>query len=111
LARLFRAEPGYPRDLDEPRRVLRLELGRARDLTGIEERVDLLCDGLADTRQGRDLPRPRELCDRHGRLPDCLRRVAVGDDPVDDRAVQLVEVSELVEVRGYFGVSHVPRLG
>ena len=39
-------------------------------------------------------------------LADRLRRVAVGEHAVDDRAVELVEVGELVEVKGDLGVAH-----
>src|SRR5215208_7730361 len=70
LARLLRPETGDAGDLDEPRRVLRLELDRTRDLTPLEQRVDLLGDRLADTRERRRLARPRELGDRDGRLAD-----------------------------------------
>ena len=61
--------------------------------------LDLLLERLADPGQLGDRPSRVERGDRRGRLADGLRRVAVGDDAVDDRAVELVEVAELVEER------------
>ena len=45
--------------------------------------------------------------DRARRLADRLGRVAVGEDAVHDRAVELVEVGQLVEERGDRGVRRV----
>ena len=46
----FRAEAGDPRHLDQGRRELRLQLRGGRDLAGLEQRVDLLRERLADAR-------------------------------------------------------------
>ena len=50
LRAFFGPEPGHARDLHEPGRVLRLQLLRRRDRPGLEQRVDLLLDRLADAR-------------------------------------------------------------
>src|SRR3712207_9361745 len=55
-------------------------------------------------RSRRDLPLPGQLGHGDGRVAHRLRRVAVGQDAVDDRAVELVEVAQLVEVLGDGGV-------
>ena len=51
-------------------------------------------------------PCARQLLDRHRRLADRLGRVAVGDHPVHDGAVELVQARQLVEGLCYLGVSH-----
>ena len=48
-----------------------------------------------------------ELGDGHGRVAHRARRVAVGDDAVLDRAVELVEVPQLLEGGGDLGVGQV----
>ena len=40
------------------------------------------------------------------RVADRARGVAVGDDAVDDRPIELVQVAELFEVGGDLGVAH-----
>src|SRR5216117_3358953 len=87
---------------DSSRSVAQLAAeGRATELPHVgktlEEKIQALLEGLADVGQ---LSRPAlggELCDRSGRVSDRAGRLTVGDDPVDDGAIQLVEVAELVE--------------
>ena len=52
------------------------------------------------------LPGPRELGHGAARLADRLGRVAVGHDPVDHRAVELVQARQLVEGLCDLGVAH-----
>ena len=61
---------------------------------------------------GSSVARPcaRQRGDRHRRVADRLGGVAVGDDPVDDRAVELVQVAQLVERGGDLGVGRVGHL-
>ena len=102
----FRAEPGDPRHLDQARRELRLQLRRRGDLAGLEQGVDLFGERLADAG---DLGRPArrgEVGDRDRALADRLGGGAVGEHPVFDGAVELVEDPELVEGGGYLGVGH-----
>jgi hypothetical protein len=98
LLRPLRPEPGQPRHVDQPGRELRAQLLERGDRAGVEERHELLLERLADAGQRRHTALPGEPRDRHRRVADGLRRVAVGDDAVDDRAVELVEIAELVEV-------------
>src|SRR5439155_2522842 len=84
----------------------RLQLLGRGDRAGVEEGGQLLLDRLAYPRQPRDRPGPRHLLHRRRGLPDRLRGVPVGEHPVDDRAVELVEVGELVEVKSNLGVAH-----
>ena len=83
----------------EPRRELGPQLLGGRRRAGVEHRRQLLLERLADPGQLGDAALADERRDRHGRLADHLRRVAVGDDAVDDRAVELVQIAELVELR------------
>ena len=59
----------------------------------------------------RDLGRPAlggEVGDRDRAFADRLGRGAVGEDPVFDRAVELVEDAELLERGGDLGIGHTP---
>ena len=81
--------------------------GRAQELSGIGKTIAekiqaLLLEG--------EIPAARKLGDRDSGVADRLRRVAVGEHPVDDGAVELVERSELVEGSGDVGVLHGPVL-
>ena len=67
----------------------------------------LLLERLADARQLGDPAVAGQRDDRDGRLAHRLGRVAVGDHAVDDRAVELVQVAELVEGGGDLGVREV----
>jgi hypothetical protein len=64
----------------------------------------LLLERLADARDGRDLALAGEGHDRDARVTHGLGRRAVGDHAVRDGAVELVEVSQLVERGGDFGI-------
>ncbi len=66
-------------------------------LPGLRERENLLLQGLADAGQLGRAARPGQGCDRRCRVAHRARRVAVGHDPVHDRAVELVEVAELLQ--------------
>ena len=48
----------------------------------------------------------RHLLDRHARLADRLRGVAVGADAVHDGPVELVQAGELLEGLRYLAVAH-----
>ena len=80
---------------------LRPQLLGRRDRARVQQRVDLLGDRLADPGQLHHAARAGELLHRRRRIADRLGRIAVGDHPVDDGAVELVEVAELVERGGY----------
>ena len=95
--------PGRRVMLDEPGRELRAQLlgggiGRCRAAP------DLLLQRAPDARQLGDRPLAGQRGHRARRLAHRLGRVAVGEHAVDDRAVELVEVGELVEERGDRGV-------
>jgi hypothetical protein len=109
-SRRFRPQARDPRHLDQGGRELLLQLRRGRDLAGLQERVDLLRQGLAHPG---DLGRPagrRQIGDRDRALADRLGRGAVGEHPVFDRAVELVEHSELIERGGDLCVGHTGEL-
>ena len=69
-------------------------------VAGVEQRDELLLERLADPGQRVTVPCARHRRDRHRRLARRLRRRAVGEHAVHDRAVELVEVGELVEGGG-----------
>jgi hypothetical protein len=105
-ARPLRPEAGDARDLDQAGRELGLQLLGGGDAPGLQQGGDLLRERAADAGQLLGPPRPRELRDRRARVADGLGGVAVRQHPVDDRAVQLVEVGELREGVGDLGVAH-----
>ena len=74
---------------------------------GLQQRRQLLLERLADARQLGHAALAHHPRDRLGRVADRLRGVAVGDDAVDHRAVQLVQVAELVERRRKVAVRRV----
>ena len=88
--RALGAEAGDARDLHEPD-GMRLELVGRRDRAGLEQRVDLLGDRLADAGELDRAALRAQLGHRHAGLADRLRGVAVGHHAVHDRAVELVE--------------------
>jgi hypothetical protein len=106
LARGLRAETGDPGELDEAGRELLLQLCRCRDLARLEQRSDLFLDCLADALESGQTALLGELLDRHRRLPHRARRLAVRDDAVHDRTVELIEVGELVKGVRDFSVVH-----
>ena len=100
------AEPRHAGDLDQRGRVLGLQLGRRRDLAGLDQGVDLFRKGLADAW---DLGRPagrRELGDGDRAFANRLRRGAVGEHPVFDGPVELVEDAKLLQGSRDLGVGH-----
>ena len=105
-SRGLRPQPRDPRHLDQGRRELRLQLHRGRDLAGLQQRVDLFRQRLADAGNLGRPARGGELGDRDRALADRLGRGAVGEHAVFDRAVELVEDSQLVERGGDLGVGH-----
>ena len=80
---------------------------RLRDVAVLEQRRELRLERRADPRQLGGATGAHERRDRGRGVADRLGRVAVGDDAVDDRAVELVEVAELVERRGDLAVRRV----
>ena len=101
---------------DQPGGELRAQLHGSRDLARVDQRLDLLLQRLADPRQLGRTTLGGEACDRDRRLADGLGRRAVGDDAVDDGAIELVEVAQLLESVGDHAVGgcggrHPPSLG
>ena len=105
-ARGLRADTRQPRDLHERRRELRLQLGRGGDLAGVEQGDDLSLERGADPRQLGHPAGAGQLLDRDRALLDHPRRLAVGEHPVADRAVELVQGGELGHRGGDLGVAH-----
>ncbi len=95
------------RHLQQAGRELRPQSGGLRDVTGLDERDQLRLQRRADAGQLGDAALARERGDRDGGVARDLGGVAVGDDAVDDRAVQLVEVAQLVEGGGDLAVGGV----
>jgi hypothetical protein len=98
------AQPRQARDRDHARRELRAQPLRRRDRPGVQQRHDLLLQGRPDPRQLRRAARPRERRHRHRRLAHHLRRRAIGQHPVHDRTVQLVQVPQLRQGVGDRGI-------
>ena len=87
------------REAREPHQLageLRAQLHGRGDVAGLEQGQDLLLERLPDVAQLGRAALAGELRDGHRRVADRLGGLAVGDHPVDDGAVQLVEVAELV---------------
>ena len=106
LAHGLRAEAGDPGHLDQRGRELRLQLRRGGDLAGLGEGDDLLLERRPDARQLGRAPGERQLLDRDRALANHPRRLLVGEHPVADRAVELVQGGELGHRLGDLGVSH-----
>ncbi len=100
------AQAGDAGDLHQAGRDPLAQLHRRRDVALGQQRVDLLGDGLAHPRQVGRPALPGQLGHRLAGVADGLRGVAVGQHAVDDRAVQFVERSQLVEGGGDLGVLH-----
>ena len=105
--RALRPEARQVHDRDQPGRELVAQLLRGRDVAGLVERVDLLLERLADAVDLGHAALARHRGHRHRGLAHGLGRRAVGDHAVVDRAVELVEVAELVEGGGDLGVGQV----
>ena len=109
--RALGAQPGEAREIHEPGRELGPQLLDRGDLARLEQRVDLLLQRPPDPGQLGHPAVAGQRRDRGRRLADRLGRVAVGEDPVDHGAVELVEVGELVEEGGDRGVGRVGHHG
>jgi hypothetical protein len=94
------AEAGQVCDRDQARRELGPQPLRSGDRAGVDEREDLLLQRLADARQLGCTALAGERGDRHGRRAHGLGGGPIGDDAVDDRAVELVQVAELLQCVG-----------
>ena len=92
LRAVFGPRPGIRVSSTSAGGELLLQLRGRRDLARLEQRLDLLRDRLADALELGQASLLGELLDRERRLAHRPRRLAVGDDPVDDRAVELVQV-------------------
>ena len=87
------------REAREPHQLagkLRAQLHGRGDVTGLEQGADLLLESLPDVAQLGCAALAGKLRDGHRRVADRLGGLVVGDHPVDDGPVQLVEVAELV---------------
>ena len=93
-----------PRDLEEPGRELGPQLRRRRDHAVVRECDHLLLDDRADSGELRGAPLSRERGHRYRRVANRLGRIPVGDDPMDDRPVELRQVRKLVQRGGDFAV-------
>jgi hypothetical protein len=107
LAGALGPEPGEARHRDEARRELRPELRDRRYLAGLDERHELLLERLPDPGDLRHGARARPRGDGRRGVAHGLCRVAVRSDAMDDRAVQFVEIAQLVEDGGNLGVRRV----
>jgi hypothetical protein len=101
------SEARQPHHRDQPDGDLGAQLDGTRDVPGLVERDELLLERLADVRQLGDLAVAGELHDRDGGVAHRAGGVAIGDDAVLDRAVELVEVRQLLEGGGDLGVGEV----
>ena len=108
-ARGLRAHPGDHGHLDQRGRELSLQLCGGGDLAVIDQREDLLLERLAHAGQLGGPAGAGKLLDRHGALPDHPSRLAICEDPVPDRPVELVQRRQLGERVGDLGVSHTPK--
>ena len=101
-------EAGEARHLDQPGRELRAQLDQRGNLA---RRRPARCtfSWMIAPIPGSSVARPcaGQRGHRDRRVAHRLGRVAVGDDPVDDRPVELVQVAELVERRGDLGVRRI----
>ena len=104
-------EAGQVRHVEEPGRELAAQALERGDVPRLEQRLELLLQRAPDPRELGHGPGARH--GRHGprRLAHRLSRVPVGQDPVHDGAVELVEVGKLVEERGDRGVRRVGHAG
>ena len=101
-------EAGQVHHRDQAARELRAQLLGLRRVAGLDQRLELGLERLPDARQFGHAPVAHELRDRHGGLAHRAGRGAVGEHAVLDRAVELVEVGQLLEGGGDLGVRHPP---
>jgi hypothetical protein len=94
-------------DRDQADRDPRAQLDQGRDVAGLVERQHLLLERLADARQLGDAAVAGERGDRHGGVAHRAGGVAVSDHSVLHRAVELVEVGQLLERGGDLAVGEV----
>ena len=84
-------------DVDQPGRELGAQLFGRGDRARVEQREDLLFERLADARQLAGASRAGERGDRHGCVAHGPRGAPVRLHAMDYRAVELVQVAELIE--------------
>jgi hypothetical protein len=96
-ARPLCAETGQARDRNQTRRELGAQPLRRRDSATVEQREDLLFQRRADTRQLARAAIARQRRDRQRGVAHAPRGRAVGQHAVNDRAVELVQVAELLQ--------------
>ena len=107
--RALGAQPRYAGDRDQPRRELRAQpLGRGYGAR-VQQRHDLLLQRGSDARKLGGAARASERRHRDRGLTHALGGGAVGDDPMHDRAIELVQVSKLLERVGDDGVRELGR--
>ena len=100
-------EPGQLREAHELAGELRAQLLGRGDVARLDQRADLLLERLADVAATRSRgPRSAAGRRRPGELRIDVAASPVGDDAVDDRPVELVEVGQLVQGGGDLGVLH-----
>jgi len=98
------SESGQARDLQQAGGKLGSQPSRRRDHPVVGKRQYLLLNGGADAWKLGRAVLAGQSGDRDGRVADRLGRIAVRDDAVDDGAVELVQVPELVQRYGDLGV-------
>ena len=90
-------DTGHPQELHERRRHLGAEPLVERHVARRHELADLLADRGADARDLRRVAAPIPLGHVLGRVGDGVRRAVVGDRLVDQLALDLEHVADLVE--------------
>src|ERR671934_278699 len=101
--------PRDERHLDQRSGELALQLGRGRDLARVEQGEDLLLERPTDPRQLGQPPGTGQLLDRDRALTDHARGLAIGEHPIPDRSVELVERRQLAEGVSDLRISHPTR--
>jgi hypothetical protein len=107
------SQAGQAGDLQQAHGELGPELDRRRDVAVVGEGQDLLLDDRADARQLGGAALAGQRGDRDRRVAHRLGRVAIRDDPVDDRPIELIQVAQLVQSLGDLrigGVRHIRSL-
>ena len=108
--RALRPEAGQVHHRDHAARELRAQLRRLLGIARVDERLELVLERLADPRQLGHAAVAHELLDGHGGLAHRPGGCAVREDAIGHRAVELVQVGELLERGGDLGVRHSPSL-
>ena len=98
------------RHIDHAGRELGAQLHGGRDRPLVRQRDDLLLDDLADARQLGGPALARQPQHRDGRVAHRLGGVPVGDDAVERGAVELAQVTQLVERGGNIAVRWIRHL-